>query len=297
MSETGPDWEQLRAFALVAGAGSLSAAARTSGRSIPTLSRRVAALESSLGVRLFDRTAAGLVPTPTGTALIEEADRMARAADRIGLIAGGRSARVDGTVRITASEAMATWVLPDTLVALRRAEPAIAIELVASNESGNLLRREADIAVRMYRPTQADVVARKVGEVEVCAFAATSYLDARGRPAVLEDLLEGHDVIGHDTDETAIEGFRAHGAIVDRDFFPFRSDDYVVCWRLVVAGGGIGFAQRALGEGTPGVEALFGGEPLARLPIWLTAHAELRTSARVRRVYDHLADALSASTR
>ena len=99
---------------------------------------------------------------------------------------------------------------------------------------------------------------------------------------------------GHDTDGQTIEGFRARGAEVGRDFFPLRCDDHVVCWQLVVAGGGIGFAHRSLGERTPGVEPLFGGEPLARLPLWLTAHAELRTSARVRRVYDHLAEALSA---
>ena len=287
------DWEQLRAFARVAHAGSLSSAARASGQSVPTLSRRIAALESGLGVRLFDRTAAGLVPTPTATALLGEADAMAAAADRIGLIAGGRAEAIAGTVRITASEAMATWTLPTPLVALRREEPDIAVELVASNRTGNLLRREADIAVRMYRPMQSDVIARHVGELEVCAVAATGYLDARGRPDTPEALLEGHDVVGHDTDEQLIEGFHALGASTTREFFPLRCDDHVVCWQLVLAGGGVGFVPRALGEGTPGVETLFGGEALARLPIWLTAHAELRTSARIRRVYDHLAEALS----
>lgn len=293
MVESGIDWEQLRAFGLVARTGSLSAAARASGQSTPTLSRRIAALEKSLEAGLFDRTPGGLVPTPTGTALLDEAETMRGAADRIALIAGGRSAAIAGTVRITASEVMATWVLPEILVALRREEPAIAIEIDASNRSGDLLRREADIAVRMYRPTQADVVARRVGAIEVCAFAATRYLDDRGRPPTFEAMLDGHDLIGHDTDEQIIEGFRARGADVSRENFPLRCDDHIVCWQLLVAGGGIGFAQRALGEGIPGVEMLFGGTPVATLPIWLTAHAELRTSARVRRVYDHLASALA----
>mgnify|MGYP003867887815 CR=1 FL=1 len=293
MPGSGFDWEQLRAFALVVRAGSLSAATRESGQSTPTLSRRVAALEASLGARLFDRTSAGLVPTPTGTALLAEAEAMGRAADRIALIASGRSAAIAGTVRVTASEDMAAWVLPEAFVALRREEPDIAIEIVASNRTGNLLRREADIAVRMYRPTQGDVVARRVGQSEVCAFAATRYLDRRGRPETFEEMIAGHDIIGYDTDEQIIEGFREHGASLSRDAFPLRCDDHIVCWQLLVAGGGIGFAQRALGERTPGVETLFSGEPVATLPIWLTAHAELRTSARIRRVYDHLADALA----
>ena len=137
----------------------------------------------------------------------------------------------------------------------------------------------------------ADVVARRVGTIEVRAFAATRYLDERGRPATFEAMLDGHDLIGHDTDEQLVEGFRGRGANVSREDFPLRCDDHVACWQLLLAGGGIGFAQRALGELTSGVETLFDGVAFATLPIWLTAHAELRKSVRVRRVYDHLAAA------
>lgn len=148
----------------------------------------------------------------------------------------------------------------------------------------------------MYRPTQDDVIARRVGGFEICAFATTRYLDERGRPQTIEGMLEGHDIIGHDTDERIVEGFRAKGVSVSRDAFPLRCDDHVVCWHLLAVGGGIGFVQRAFGERVAGVEMLFGGEPVATLPIWLTVHAELRTSTRIRRVYDHLAEALSTGS-
>ncbi|MDE0728663.1 MAG: LysR family transcriptional regulator [Alphaproteobacteria bacterium] len=159
------DWTHLQSFIAVAEHGSLSGAARALGGSQPTMGRHVAALEAALGVRLFDRTAGGLALTPTGADLLDHAGPMGQAANRVALAAQGRSEAIAGTNRLTASEIVATYVLPGILAELHQLEPEIQIELVASDRTENLLRRDADIAVRMYQPTQADVIARKVAEL------------------------------------------------------------------------------------------------------------------------------------
>lgn len=285
------DWTHLQSFLAVAEHGSLSAAARHLGGSQPTMGRHIGALEAALGARLFERTAGGLALTSTGAELVPHARAMADAAGRLSLVAAGRAGAIAGTIRITASEVMAVYVLPDILAALRRAEPEIDIELVASDRTENLLQREADIAVRMYRPTQADVVTRQVAELEVAMFAAHDYIARRGAP-LAPDAFAGHDFVGYDRNDLVIRGFRAAGLEVGREFFAFRSDNQVAAWQMVVAGFGIGFNQRHIGEAEPRVARLMLDTVLPTLPVWLTAHQELKTSARVRRVYNFLAEAL-----
>lgn len=289
------DWDSLQVFVAAASEGSLSGAARVLGMSQPTAGRQVQALESQLGVQLFGRTARGLALTDTGMELLEHARAMSEAANRLALAAEGRSESVAGVVRITASEIVATYTLPAILVRLHEAEPEIEIELVASNATENLLQREADIAVRMYRPTQSDVIARSMGEIETGAYASEDYLARRGCPSNMEALLD-HDVVGYDRDDLVIRGFRAAGAEVDRHFFPFRTDDQVVAWRMVVEGLGVGFMQRRIGDAEPRVRRILPDLELAALPMWLTAHSELKTNRRIRRVYDFLAEALTATS-
>ncbi len=292
MNITGsPDWSHVEAFVAVAEAGSLSAAARATGISQPTLSRHVAALEASLNQRLMHRGREGVRLTTAGLKLLAEGQHMANAAARISMLADGGRDSLTGTVRLTASCVVATFLLPDILTALRREEPAIAIEVVATDETENLLRREADIALRMYRPTQPDVITRKVADFPIGVFAAPSYLAEHGTPTTPEDLLN-HDVIGYDRSTLVIEGLAATGLEVSRDFFAFRSDDQVLCWKMVVAGFGIGFMNRNIGRREPEVVEIETGAPMPSLPVWLTAHGELRSQPRVRRVYDWLADAL-----
>lgn len=289
------DWSRLQSFAAVAEHGSLSAAARATGASQPTLSRHIAALEDEIGARLFDRTSDGLVLTATGSAICDSVSDMDTAAKRIDMIASGRSQEIAGSVRITASETFAAYTLPPILTKLREEEPRIAIELVASNESHNLLRREADIAVRMYRPTQTDVITRYLGEVGLGVFASTDYLERRGRPIVPLDLLQ-HSCIGYDTSDDLIQGFREHAPRekINREFFPFRCDALYVHVQMVQAGYGVGVLECSYAQSLPDLEQLFDGQIFASLPIWLTAHAELKTSARVRRVFDFLADEIGS---
>jgi len=285
------DWTHLQSFIAIAENQSLSAAARSLGGSQPTMGRHIAALEKSLNVRLFDRTASGLDLTPTGLELLEYARQMAGAADRFSLAAAGSSQAVAGAIRITASEIVATYILPEILTRLHQQEPEIAIEVVASDRAENLLQREADIAVRMYRPTQADVFTRKIVDLKLGMYASHAYLENHGPTETLEDFA-GHDFIGYDRNDTLIHGFKAAGLEVDRDFFPFRCDNQVVCWRMVIAGFGIGFNQRCIGDTESGVKRVFELTPLPSLPVWLAAHAELKTSRRVRIVFDFLSHEL-----
>lgn len=285
------DWSKLQSFAAVAEHGSLSAAARALGGSQPTMSRHISTLEEDLGIRLFERTSEGLVLTSIGVELFEQAALMNAAAGQFSLLASGRSQNLKGSIRITASESFAIYALPEILAELRRSEPEIQIELVASDQTENLLKREADIAVRMYRPTQNDVFTRKVGELHLGMFASEAYLARAGVPKTLKDIMQ-HDVIGLDRSDEMIGGFKEAGLKVDRDFFAFRCDNNVVNVEMIRRGLGIGIIAVPLGRADATLRHLFPDAVRPTLPLWLTAHSELKSSLRVRRVYDFLADRL-----
>lgn len=287
------DWSHLQSFVAVAEHGSLSAAARARASSQPTLSRHIAALEHSVGARLFERSKTGVTLTERGSALMAQAVKMADAAAQLSMVSEGRADELAGTVRITASQIVATYVLPDILTDLHRAHPAIEIELVASDDTNNLLRREADIALRMYRPTQGDVIAKHTGMLDLGAYANADYIARRGMPQNSADLIN-HDLVGYDRSTLVIDGLAAVGVKVDRSFFKFRSDDQVVCWEMVRAGFGIGFNQKNIAARDETMICVSGDDPIGQLPVWLTAHPELRQSPRIRKVYDHLAQSLTA---
>lgn len=287
---TQQDWSFIQSFSAVAEHGSLSAAARALESSQPTLSRHIATLETNLGTRLFDRSRGGMTLTAEGSELMAHAAEMADAAARFSTI--GAQSDLGGTVRITASRVVATYMLPPVICALRVEHPDIQIEIVASDTTENLLRREADIALRMYRPTQNDVITRHLCDMPIGAYAAHSYLARRGHPQSIEDVL-GHDVVGYDRSTSIIDGFRVMGYEIGRDFFSFRSDDQVLCWEMVRAGCGIGFMQRAIGDQDSRVVRVSGDTALTHLPMWLTAHPDLRSTPRVRRVFDGLATHLA----
>lgn len=285
------DWSYMQSFAAVAEHGSLSAAARSLQHSQPTLSRHIAALEDRLDTRLFERSREGMILTETGLQLRGYASLMADAAAQFVSASTATQSQQGGTVRITASQFVATFLLPEVLRRLRKAHPEIDIEIVASDTTENLLRREADIALRMYRPSQLDVISKRLGNLEVGVFAAHSYVARRGLPSDFAQLAK-HDVIGYDRNTQIIDGMRALGHKVSKDFFAFRCDDQVVCWQMVLAGCGIGFGQLALGEADPRLVRLLSDTPIASLPVWLTAHPELKRNMCIRRVYDWLASDL-----
>ena len=292
MDNLPPDWTLIRSFLAVAETGSLSAAARATGQSQPTLGRHIRTLEDHLGGPLFERHPRGLRPTPLGHALIPGAQAMREGARQIDLAAAGRDARASGPVRLTASIFVSVHILPPILTALRTRHPEITLDLVATDRSENLLFHEADIALRMYRPEQLDMITRHLGDVRLGLYAAQDYLSRAGTPQRFEDLLD-HDLIGYDRDDQIIRGFRAAGLEVTRETFALRTDDQVAYWELVRAGAGIGVGQRAVADADPRVTQILPDAPLPSLPVWLTAHQAMRHTPRVARVWGALAEGLA----
>ena len=287
------DWSLIRAFLAVAETGSLSGAARSLSLSQPTLGRQIKQLENQTGLRLFERQARGLELTDTGESLLEPARAMRAAFGQLRLRAAGRDHKMEGTVRITASEVMAHHVLPKIIAGMREAEPNIQIELFPSDASENLLFREADIAVRTYRSTQLDVITKQIGTVEMGIYAAKSYLAKHGTPERIDDLLN-HTIVGYDRDDRIIVGMRDLGWPATREFFDVRCDDQNTYWELVRAGCGVGFTQQSFASVDPLIARVLPEVELPTLPIWLAAPEVMRSTPRIKRVWDMLEEGISA---
>lgn len=283
------DWTLVRSFLAALDHGSLLGAARALNSSQPTIGRHIAELESQLGVVLFERTGRGLKPLAMALTLAESARAMESGAHQLQRSVSGLDDVVSGTVRITASQTVACVLLPPLLSQLRQKLSSVQIELVSSNEVSNLLRREADIAVRMVQPDQASLVAKRIGKVNIGAYAHRGYLQRAGAPREPLDLLT-HALIGGDKNEDVIRGFAAMGYPVQREQFAFRSDDLMAHWHAVRSGLGIGFVSGFLARTDPDVIALLPMLKIPPLPVWLAVHREIRTSKRIRAVYDFLAE-------
>jgi len=288
------DWDLVRAFLAALEHGSLLGAARALGSSQPTLGRQIGALEVQLGTVLFERTGRGLLPTQAALQLADAARAMQAGADALARAASGGTAAVSGTVRISASQPVACHVLPPVLAQMRQVLPEVQVELVASNALSNLLRREADIALRMVRPDQASLVAKRIGVVAVSACAHRDYLRRRGTPRQPQDLLQ-HELVGSDRQQDIVRGFAAMGQAVTSAHFAFRTDDLIAYWQAVRAGLGIGFVATYLLREDSAVLPVLPQLKLPTLPMWLVVHREIRTSARIRAVYDFLAQAVPSA--
>ena len=282
------NWSLVQSFLAALDQGSLLGAARVLQASQPTVGRHIAELEAQLGVVLFERTGRGLLPTAMALQLAESARAMEAGAHQLARSVSGAEAGVRGTVRITASQPVACLLLPPVLARMRQELPEVQVELVASNEVTNLLRREADIALRMVRPDQASLVAKRIGSVALGAYAHRDYLRRKGTPRTLPELLQ-HELIGNDRGEDILRGFAAMGLPVEREHFAFRTDDLLAYWQAVRAGLGIGFVARYMARTDAALVQVLPALPLPGLPVWLTVHREIRTSRRIRAVYDFLA--------
>ena len=286
------DWRLVRSFLAALDQGSLLAAARALGNTQPTIGRHIAELEAQFGVLLFERTGRGLLPTPMALQLADAARAMDSAANQLARsVSGAESAGASGTVRITASHPVACFVLPPILAQMRQALPEVQVELVASNAVSNLLRREADIALRMVQPEQASLVVKRIAKVTLGAYAHRDYLRRRGTPRQPQDLL-AHELVGSDRDEAIIKGMAGFGLPVTRKDFAFRCDDLIAYWEAVRAGLGIGFVADYLAAADKDVVPVLPMIKVPPIPIWLTVHREIRTSRRIRAVYDFLSQAV-----
>ncbi len=287
------DWTLVRSFLAALDQGSLLGASRLIGSSQPTVGRHISELESQLGVVLFERTGRGLQPTDMGIRLADSARAMEAGALQLQRSVSGADTGVSGTVRITASQPVACFLLPPLLAKLRLLLPAVQIELVASNEVSNLLRREADIAIRMVQPDQSSLIAKRIGKVSLGVYAHRDYLQRCGSPRQPSDLL-GHDLIGEDRSDNILRGFAAMGYPLTKEHFGFRSDDFLACWQALRSGMGIGFVSDYLARTDSSIVRLLPSLKIPPLPIWLVVHREIRTSKRIRAVYDFLGNEIPA---
>lgn len=286
------DWSLVQAFLAVAETGSLSGAARSLGLTQPTVGRHIQALEADLGVALFQRQARGMALTAEGEALVVPAQAMRTAAQTLSLHAAGGESDLAGTVRVTSSVFVAHHILPRIIAELRETTPAIHIELAASDTTENLLFGEADIAVRMFRPTQLDIVAKHIGDIQLALFGAKTYVQRHGRPTTPEEVAD-HQIIGYDRNDAMIRGFREGGMDVDREFFPVRCDNNTVVWELVRAGAGLGFGMELAGQNDPLLTQIDFGVEIPRMEVWLAAHERVRRSPRVDAVWQVLSARLA----
>tara|TARA_R110000787_G_scaffold119569_1_gene230467 strand:- start:12160 stop:13053 length:894 start_codon:yes stop_codon:yes gene_type:complete len=286
------DWNRARAFLVTAEEGSLSAASRALGMTQPTLSRQVAALEDELGVVLFERAGRGLTLTPSGFDLVDHVRGMGEAATRFSLAASGQSQSLEGSVCIGASEVDATFRLPGIIARIRREEPGIEIEVVVSQEASDLRRREADIAIRSFQPTQPDLIARKIRDIPIHLYATPDYMERVGNPDPAADL-SGVDFIGFDRTDMVVAALNQTGMNVTQDNFPIICKFQLLQWELARQSLGIVIFPEDIGDREPLVRRAFPAqEPVIIIPQWLVCHRELNTSRRVRRVFDLLAEEL-----
>tara|TARA_R110002110_G_scaffold79732_1_gene208026 strand:- start:7872 stop:8798 length:927 start_codon:yes stop_codon:yes gene_type:complete len=287
MISTEPGWELYRSFLAVVQEGSLSGAARRLGLTQPTIGRHIDALEEALNAGLFTRSQGGLAPTDAALALIPHAEAMASAAEALRRSATGEAEEDRGTVRITASEIIGTEVLPPILTSFREKHPRIIIELILSNRTDNLIRRDADIAVRMIRPTQTALIARKVGVVQIGLHAHYRFIETHGAPATLEELRD-YPIIGFDR-ESSIRRLKDPDLLLTRDLFAFRCDSDIGQLAALKAGLGIGMCQYALAKRYPDLRPVMTNLVNFDLDVWIAMHEDLKTSRRMRLMFDHLA--------
>jgi len=287
------DWNHARAFLVTAEEGTLSAAAKALGMTQPTLSRQVAALEAEMRITLFERVGQRLVLTDSGVELLEHARSMGDASLQFSLAATGQSQQLDGSVVISAGELDAVFRLPKIIAKLRREEPDIDIEVIVTNKPSDLKRREADIAIRSFRPTQNDLIAKKLGEEVIWLYGAQDYLarlPAFSEASELTDI----QIIGFDQSNAVSEVLNQQGWHLSKQNFRLITSFQILQLELCKEGLGVIFFPEDMGDKEPDLIRAFEHlGPAIKLPVWLVCHQELRTNLRVRRVFDFIAEELS----
>lgn len=279
-----PSWDLFGAFLAVMKTGSLSGASRQLRVAQPTVRRQIEALEEALGASLFTRAPNGLTPTDVARATLPHAEAIAASAQALVRAASAPAGADRGTVRLTCSEIVGAEVVPPMIASLRAAHPEIQIELVLDDRNQDLLRREADVAIRMAEPTQAGLVRRKAASIEIGLFASPAYLRGRRAPETIAEAVESHALIGPDRSRYALEGLAAAGLRLAPRDFALRTDSDVAQLAAVRAGVGIGVCQLPLARGLERVLP----RVRFRLDAWVVTHEDLRDVRRVRAVVEHL---------
>jgi DNA-binding transcriptional LysR family regulator len=295
------DWALLRSFVAVMRHGTLSAAATSIGQTQPTIGRHIRSLEAAIGEPLFLRRSNSLTPTDRALALFERASIMEEAAFAVerdvassrdkGVIAG----KITGTVRLSVPEVFGNHLLPLILARFQQAFPNVAIELIATNSSNDLLRREADIAVRLYRPRQPDLIMATVGKVYVGLFATPDYINQFGDIETMQDFTK-HRLIGEDQGDRLLKAMVDFGLPVKRSDFVFRSDSILAQIAATEAGLGLG-AGMTMAFDTAKVVRVLPEAINIPFEVYVVAHADLHRSRLMRALFDHLVTELKDALR
>jgi DNA-binding transcriptional LysR family regulator len=287
------DWNHTRAFLVTAEEGTLSAAAKALGMTQPTLSRQVASLEAELGVTLFERVGQRLVLTDSGAELLEHARSMSDQAMLFSLAASGQSQQIEGSVIVSVGELDALFRLPKIIAKLRQEEPGISIEVIVTNEPSDLKRREADIAIRNFRPTQNDLIVKKLGDENIWLYGTPGYLEQMPKFSKLSELTD-IQIIGFDQSNSISELLNQQGWQLSKNNFQVITSFQPLQLELCKEGLGTIFFPEDLGDKESDLVRAF--EPMGpamQLPVWLVCHQELRTNLRVRRVFNFIAKELN----
>ena len=285
------DWNLAKTLLAVVDEGSLSAAARALGQTQPTVSRQIAALENSLGVSLFERTGRSVELSHSGAELLDHIRNMATGANMVALVATGQSQSVEGLVRITASELMSAHILPPILETITTQAPSLEIDVVADNGVRDLVRREADIAIRHVRPDQPNLLTRRVRDEVMRFYASSSYLQAMG-PFKTSDI-SSHQIISFVDADRMLDYLRPLKLGLTRANFRLSSSSQLVALEMARHGLGVIIAPDWVAEGDSIFVQVMDDVEVFTIPTWLVTHREMKTNQRIQLVFDHLVNKLS----
>lgn len=288
------DWRSWNVFLAVAESGSLTKAAATLNTSQPTLSRQLYQLESQVGRTLFDRSTRGLVLTTFGQTLLEESQKMAASANRIQRLIQGQDISLSGIVRLSVNEMIAQYYIPEILPKFLDSHPNLQVQIVVTNQITSLDKRDADIAIRMHRPKQQDLVIKHLFDIELGAYASDAYLEKSGKPMTPEEF-SNHRILGYDRDKQLEEGAAALGWDIKNDQLSFRTDNMPLLVELASHGGGIVFTHRDVAEKTS-LKPIDCGLVIPSLPVYLACHRDVQHNNKIRGLSKFLADHLGKSS-
>ena len=282
------DWDDLRYFLAIARRHSLSAAARELRVTQSTMGRRLDGLESRLGVKLLKRTPNGYVLTSAGKRVLVNTERMEIEALSLERKVGGCDVRLDGNVRVTTVETLGATILTRLLAEFQRRLPGISLELVMDNRTLSLSKRDADIAVRLARPQQQDLIVKKVGNVAFALYASKAYLKQHGAPDFVAGC-EGHSVIALHDEIPSFPDAQWLAKLTSKAKIVLSSNSRYSHLEAAVEGAGMACLPRYLADRHKTLVRLKtpGGAPLRE--IWLAVHKDTRQTARVRAVFDAIA--------
>lgn len=290
----GLSWDWIKSFVAVAEHGSVAAAAQHLKTHAATVSRQIASLERHLGIELFVRSRQGMQPTLPARQFLAPAQAMNSAMHQLSLGVAAKDSGLQGLVRISASVTIANFILPDLLGVLNSLQPGIRFEVVATDSQSNLLKREADIAIRLMEPVQSELIAKRIAFFALGLYASHSYIARHGHPRLDAAGLRSHQFIDVAPQHPLRDGFAKAGLPDISEQMSCVCSDHASAWQMAKSGLGIAPSLKVVAEREPLVAPVLTNVQPGRFPVWLVTHKGLRQQPRLRVVADYLAQALKS---